>query len=210
MKHFNKFTSIAKDNKHNALIMGRLSYEGIPKQYLPFDGPRESLVICSSLNLFHSSRNSVQAFNSIDSAIDYCQNSESSNLIDKIFICGGSKIYQECSNLVDFLIITRVNKKIITKANEKKYIGNSDSKITKVDYTIINDKLIMNNNKFKIIKQSHTFVHKNMNYDIIVASRDAVPLDQPENEYFDKLFYDKLFRQSTGNEDKESSNQEKQ
>jgi len=46
----------------------------------------------------------------------------------------------------------------------------------------------MNGHKFKIIKQSGTFIENNINYDIIIGSKDGINLSDLDNEYFESFF----------------------
>ena len=100
MKYFKQITSTVSDNnKQNAIIMGRITYESLKGRNLP---NRRNIVISSERN------NHIDWCSSLQSAIDLLACVKN---IDKIFVIGGGKLYEEAinhSNCVE-LYINRIN-----------------------------------------------------------------------------------------------------
>lgn len=81
LRYFRDITCETKTGKQNAVIMGRVTYESIGKP-LP---NRLNIVVTSQL------LNGVQCCTSLKDAIESCHK----DTVDKIFIIGGERIYQE-------------------------------------------------------------------------------------------------------------------
>lgn len=82
MDHFKEVTI---GNGNNAVIMGRKTYESIPKKFRPL--PNRHNIVISSNNV-----EGVNTYKSIGEALSHCNN------YDKVFMCGGQGIYDECIN----------------------------------------------------------------------------------------------------------------
>ncbi len=97
MKYFKQITSTVSDNnKQNAIIMGRITYESLNGRNLP---NRRNIVISSQC---------TDCYSSLQSAIDLLVCDKN---IDKIFVIGGGKLYEEAihhSNCVE-LYINRID-----------------------------------------------------------------------------------------------------
>jgi dihydrofolate reductase len=84
MKYFKDITSTVTDTtRHNAIIMGRKTYESLNGRNLP---NRRNIVISSDCN------NKINWFTSLQSAMDYLWYDKR---IEKIFVIGGGQLYQE-------------------------------------------------------------------------------------------------------------------
>lgn len=86
------------------LIMGRKTYESIPRKFRPMLN-RVTYIITRNKNNFISNKDEIYC-NSIDEAI---------NLIDNehdVFVCGGSEIYNIIGNNADRYYLTTVKKVI--------------------------------------------------------------------------------------------------
>ena len=84
MKFFKEITSTVNDKtKHNAIIMGRLTYESLKGRTLP---NRRNIVISSECN------NRIDWFSSLQSAMDYLWYDKS---IEQILVIGGGQLYKE-------------------------------------------------------------------------------------------------------------------
>ena len=84
MKYFKDITSTVTDTtRHNAIIMGRKTFESLNGRKLP---NRRNIVISSYCD------NRIDWFTSLQSAIDYIWYDKS---IEKIFVIGGGQLYQE-------------------------------------------------------------------------------------------------------------------
>tara|TARA_B000000477_G_scaffold124572_1_gene132759 strand:+ start:11724 stop:12281 length:558 start_codon:yes stop_codon:yes gene_type:complete len=88
LKKFKNITTECDVDKKNAIIMGRKTYESLPKNKLP---NRINIIITNNkeYNKFNS-ESDIIIYNDIKEAIKYCNEN---NKIDKIFIIGGATIY---------------------------------------------------------------------------------------------------------------------
>lgn len=103
MKYFKEITTTVEDtNKHNAVIMGRKTWDSIPEKFRPLPG-RKNVIITRNIN---PSLGELQ-FSSLEAAIDSLQNDSA---IESIFIIGWAQIYNDAvkKNLVDKVYITKV------------------------------------------------------------------------------------------------------
>ena len=81
--------------------MGRKTWESLPKKPLP---NRVNIIISKTL-----SKNSVEGavvFSSLPEALEHCKNYQ------KVFICGGSSIYNEALSLADSIELTLINQQL--------------------------------------------------------------------------------------------------
>jgi len=85
-----------KTTMGSPILMGRGVFEELNEKPLP---GRENVVLSRSKSYDH-----VQAFSSIDEALDYLSDQE------QVFIIGGGEIYKQTIDRVDELIITQVKK----------------------------------------------------------------------------------------------------
>ncbi len=81
------------------IVMGRKTYESLPKKPLPY---RENIVITRnrSLEMGH------KICHSLEEAVAHCAGKE------KLFICGGAAIYREALPLADTIELTLVHQSI--------------------------------------------------------------------------------------------------
>ncbi len=82
------------------IIMGRKSFDALGKP-LP---KRENIVISRNEGLVYPFPD-VKIFNNINDAFKYCEEKN----YEKIFVIGGGQIYEQAINLVDEMIISRLN-----------------------------------------------------------------------------------------------------
>lgn len=111
MKYFKDVTSTAKEGAINAVIMGRKTWESIPKRFRPL--PNRLNVILSR-SYTNTETDGVLYYNSIDAAMSGLANNSfiyDNKPIEKIFIIGGAQIYNSImkGNLVDNLLVTNIN-----------------------------------------------------------------------------------------------------
>tara|TARA_B100001094_G_scaffold319286_1_gene363896 strand:- start:157 stop:1494 length:1338 start_codon:yes stop_codon:yes gene_type:complete len=127
LENFKKITSNCETHKRNVLIVGKNTFESLPKS-LQMSHDKHRLTI-------QVSRSSS---NTIDKVIEDCNKDEN---IDKIFICGGSDIYQyainnlqidavymtklknsfDCDNSIDFHSVLNTNFKIRSYLNNNTF-----------------------------------------------------------------------------------------
>ena len=96
LQHFSAYT------QNKAIVMGRKTFESIGRP-LP---NRKNIVISSTL----SSTNEIQIVNSLEQAIAEATDwNKENNLFEEVVLIGGGYIFKESINLVNKLILTRVN-----------------------------------------------------------------------------------------------------
>lgn len=80
----------------HSVIMGRKTFESLPKNFRPLPD-RENIVLTrSGLN-----EESVKVANSLDEAFEIAEN-------EKVFIAGGASVYEQTLSLADKMVITRI------------------------------------------------------------------------------------------------------
>lgn len=77
--------------KKNAVIMGYDTWISLPLKPLK---DRINIILTSKINVIKECDN-IKTFNNFDYALDYCENNV---YIDKVFIIGGSSLYNLCLN----------------------------------------------------------------------------------------------------------------
>ena len=85
MEHFKRVTSACSEGKNNAVIMGRRTWESIPKKFRPLPG-RLNVVL---------SRSEVDAPLSATSLENAYAQLEQRDDVQDIFIIGGGQVYKE-------------------------------------------------------------------------------------------------------------------
>ncbi|THV04972.1 dihydrofolate reductase [Dendrothele bispora CBS 962.96] len=118
MSYFANVTSKAPEGKKNAVIMGRNTWESIPKKYRPLP-KRINLVVSRKTDyvLQETARESSPAnlHHSLESAA--AQLSRESDKIHRAFVIGGALLYSQCLSLpsnssvgfVDRVLLTRIH-----------------------------------------------------------------------------------------------------
>ncbi|MEK7547273.1 MAG: dihydrofolate reductase [Patescibacteria group bacterium] len=140
MKHFVEITTKTKNPKKiNAVMMGRTTWESIPEKYRPLRG-RKNIVLTSNNN--YKAKGAGIA-NSLDKAFSLITPE-----IEKVFIIGGGKVFEETINhpKLTGIFITKVHgkfdcdtffPKIPKKFSLVKKLGSDEENSTKVDYKLI-------------------------------------------------------------------------
>ena len=96
LQHFSAYT------QNKVIVMGRKTFESIGRP-LP---NRKNIVISSTI----SSTSEVQVVNSLEQAISAATDwNKENNLVEEIVLIGGGYIFKESINLVNKLVLTRVN-----------------------------------------------------------------------------------------------------
>ncbi len=105
LKFFKNITIGDEQDKQNVVIMGRLTWESLPKKFRPLKN-RLNLVISSQ-----KIEDNDLVYETLDKALEYIEIQNTVN-IDKIFIVGGQRIYEEAINHrnADILYITDVHR----------------------------------------------------------------------------------------------------
>lgn len=104
MAHFTRVTTAAAEGKRNVVIMGRKTWQSIPAKYRPLAN-RVNVVLSRSLQEVPSGAHYL--FSSLSQAIQELSNDET---IDKLFVIGGQKVYEEAlaSNHCQYVYLTRI------------------------------------------------------------------------------------------------------
>ena len=108
MIFFKNITTNTISNKINAVIMGRKTWESIPKKFRPLQN-RINIILTTQKNFsIDNNNNNIWIRNDFNSTIDECINSSN---IDNIFIIGGNSLYNLAlqSNQLSSLYITKIN-----------------------------------------------------------------------------------------------------
>ncbi|KAL6450387.1 DFR1 Dihydrofolate reductase [Candida maltosa Xu316] len=104
IKYFKDVTTkTTLPNSRNAVIMGRKTWESIPKKFRPLPD-RLNIILSRSFKNEIIDENIIHA-NSIESSLSLISN------VERIFIIGGAEIYNELikNNLVSQLLITEID-----------------------------------------------------------------------------------------------------
>lgn len=105
MKFFKEKTLQVKEKgKHNAVVMGRKTWESLPGKYRPLPD-RINVVLTTKPNYTASG---ATVCGSIDEAIDLLEGDE---MAEKIFFIGGAEIFNQALAIVDGIYITEIKSK---------------------------------------------------------------------------------------------------
>jgi len=108
MKFFKELTTRVQDpKKKNAVVMGRKTWESIPRRYRPL--PARLNVVLSNTLYFDPecySVSDVYSMGDFQAIIDDCRLNPK---IETIYICGGSQVYEQAFKYARYLHITLVN-----------------------------------------------------------------------------------------------------
>ena len=106
LKHFAKITKASAENKQNAVIMGRNTWDSIPPKFRPLKG-RTNVILSSSLTQADVPQDVLVA----DSHANAWEQLASIDNLDQIFVIGGARVYQEAMEhkYVHKLILTSVD-----------------------------------------------------------------------------------------------------
>jgi len=103
MKYFKEIT-LGSGNNSNVVIMGRNTWESIPKKFRPLSN-RINIIISSTVKLEYCEQAVV--FKTLNEAYFYCFNKLKN--INDIFIIGGKRLYEESFRTVQNLYITYID-----------------------------------------------------------------------------------------------------
>nr|CAI5860037.1 unnamed protein product [Callosobruchus analis] len=95
MDYFTRMTSKTKhQDKKNVVIMGRKTWDSIPKKFKPLNN-RINFVLSRS-DLILSEYKDVYSFKSLADAINKLNDHNFKNMYENVWVIGGSHIYEEC------------------------------------------------------------------------------------------------------------------
>ena len=96
MKYFKELSTTTKNkNKKNVVIMGRKTYESIPKKYRPLED-RINIVLSKTMKPVENIENLV-ILDNIDKVLDYVYKNR--KLVESSYIIGGQSIYEQFLNM---------------------------------------------------------------------------------------------------------------
>ena len=165
------FSKLTKGNGNNAVVMGRNTYDSLPKHYLD---KRDNFIISSTLFMDEetSGGEKIKTFKTIIELINYLQDISvnfnfDSKKYDDIWIIGGSSIYDQFieMGLIDKCYITYINKEYScdTFFNHLTIFDNLNTKQNNTDnnnWTLSNKETIITKNNIKL--DFMEFINKNL------------------------------------------------
>jgi dihydrofolate reductase len=103
-----RFSKLTYGQGNNAIIMGKNTWESIPKKPLP---KRDNLILSTTLNLEEGSPHNtyIKTFSNIDAINQFCEEQK----YETVWIIGGSKIYEQYINYnkLNWVYVTLIHKK---------------------------------------------------------------------------------------------------
>lgn len=110
MRYFKDVTTTSSSGTINAVVMGRKTWELIPKKFRPLPG-RLNIVLSRSFE--NSENNGVLQYNSISALMDALQKLNyawGGKQIERIFVMGGAQIYEKFlqQSIVDSVLLTEI------------------------------------------------------------------------------------------------------
>lgn len=135
-----RFSKLTKGNGNNAIVMGKNTWNSLPKKPLP---KRDNLILSTTLQLTRNSSKDdyIKTFSNTSLLHEFCKEQK----YDTVWIIGGSKVYQELITTFDIneIYVTLIHKEYKCDAgfpqlDNWKLISNEDNMIgdTKVSYQI--------------------------------------------------------------------------
>ena len=115
MDHFRKMTTNLNretGGKQNVCIMGRVTWESIPKNFKPL---KDRINIIISRTLHRNEIEGVKYCSSLDEAIEYARSIDPPS----IWVIGGAQIYELAEPYCDQIFITRIHSQIDCDAHFK-------------------------------------------------------------------------------------------
>lgn len=105
MGHFSRLTTITKDpNKKNVVLMGRLTWDSIPKKFKPLPG-RINFVL-SKTNLDFSQYDCAYKFDSFKNAINALYSDKYKGVVENVWVIGGASVYKVSGTCFAFVSAT--------------------------------------------------------------------------------------------------------
>lgn len=102
MANFKKITCQAAANKRNAVIMGRKTWESIPPKFRPLPN-RLNIILTRNKSEEHVDTEDTIYLDDINSIDNFINDS-----IDKVFLIGGSELYNLFFNSANSIILTEL------------------------------------------------------------------------------------------------------
>lgn len=108
LKEMKYFTEITTKEQNNIVIMGRNTWDSIPRQFKPLKDRINIIITRRDIDL--ESYDNTLSYPSLDVCLKELQNIKKDINYNKIFIIGGSKLYNDIldRNIVDELYLTKI------------------------------------------------------------------------------------------------------
>ena len=130
-----RFSKLTRAEGNNAIIMGRNTWESLPKKPLI---KRDNLILSTTLNIEENSPKNtlVKSFNNIQDIYLFCEKQD----YDTVWIIGGSKIYE---HFIDDKCLNNIYVTFVLKEYncDRYFPALSEWKLTDNEYKIITDDL---------------------------------------------------------------------
>ena len=164
MEYFTKITSLAPENENNIVIMGRNTWDSIPKSFKPLKNRINIIITSRELEL--KKYNNTYKYKNLNDCLTELKIKKDLNY-NKIFIIGGSKLYNDVleNELLNELYLTKIYDKIDTDikfVDDKKTLNNILKKYDLISCSNFNKEYCRINNKDLYFKYFH-YKKKNIN-----------------------------------------------
>ncbi|KAK0245718.1 dihydrofolate reductase-like domain-containing protein [Armillaria nabsnona] len=114
MTYFARVTSNAPEGKHNAVIMGRHTYESIPPKFRPLSN-RINIVISRNKQYDLGSTDDTPAFLESGLRHSFERLLSLKDSTHRAFVIGGASLYSECLQLSPSTIVPFVDRVLLTR-----------------------------------------------------------------------------------------------
>ena len=157
MEYFTKITSLAPENENNIVIMGRNTWDSIPKSFKPLKNRINIIITSRELEL--KKYNNTYKYKNLNDCLTELKIKKDLNY-NKIFIIGGSKLYNDVleNELLNELYLTKIYDKIDTDikfVDDKKTLNNILKKYDLISCSNFNKEYCRINNKYLYFKYFH-------------------------------------------------------
>jgi len=102
-----RFSKLTKGNGNNAIVMGKNTWNSLPKKPLP---KRDNLILSTTLQINETDKNNnkIKTFSNLNDLYSFCNN----NKYDTVWFIGGEQIYKTVINMdiINNIFITEIDK----------------------------------------------------------------------------------------------------
>ena len=176
LKHFKNITTNNIDNQKNIVIMGRNTYDSIPKKYKPLNN-RYNFVV-SKTKYFEDKDKADYVGETFEKCIEHIKTYNKYNL-SKIFIIGGEMLYNYVmSNYTDSIISIYVTElymsyecdKFFPKITNNRFTLNNISDFRKENNMYYRYLLYINNNKQNVCNLNNYINNEELQYKNLIEN----------------------------------------
>jgi len=100
-----RFSKLTKGSGNNAIVMGRNTWDSLPKKPLP---KRDNLILSTTLKSVKENNDNTKLFSNTKTLDDYCKEQK----YETVWIIGGSQVYKELLTVfnIDTIYVTQIHK----------------------------------------------------------------------------------------------------